>query len=168
MLIIYFKSRYFLATFWCCLFIVCVQRWNRGCYSSEICSVSLRLLWEDLKGEDWWRLLYQEVKWGRAGLSVAAYWRALCLLLEQEHLLCLPLRHCDNTKKRKVLNHWVYLSPYACVNTCQIKWFLKMNMNCKANTLLLVTFMAKLKAFFGIWTPYFADTDHKVWTHSFI
>lgn len=43
-----------------------------------------------------------------------------------------------------------------------------MNMNCKANTLLLVTFMAKLKAFFGIWTPYFADTDHKVWTHSFI
>lgn len=56
MLIIFFKTRYFLATFWCCLFRVCVQRWNRGCYSSEICSVSLRLLWEDLKREDWWSL----------------------------------------------------------------------------------------------------------------
>lgn len=105
------------------MFIFSVQKWNGGCYNSEICSVSSSLLWEELKREGRWSFWedYQEAERGKE-LSVAACSKSSLFAVGGNSIFC--VYHChmmtisETQSYSKVV---VYLSPCACLNTCKSK-----------------------------------------------
>lgn len=164
MLIIFFKTRYFLARFCCCMFTPCVQKWNGGLFGQwDLFCFCSGKTWKGKGNGVSRRTLYQEVKRGRAGLSVAAYSKSSLFAVGGNSIFYVYCCHMMTmSEKQSYSKVDVYLSPCPCLNTCKSKWFSKKNMNCKCQhpfcgwlhlkLLLVLVFMAKLKKFVGVQT----------------